>query len=594
MTVKVSNPHNQNLLLGIWKHFSTRRRIQLGLSFLLMLLSGVAELLSLGSVIPFLIVLTNPETLWGKPLVQQIIPILNISKPQQLIIPSLLVFILMALVSCVIRLTSMWSYGRLVAAVGTDLSCEAYRRSLYQPYQVHLERNTSQLIASMTSYISMTLVYINASLQIVSSSIVTIFLVSGLLVIDAQISVISFMIFIVGYSVIGSKTRSTIKTNGIRITEASNERIKAVQEGLGSIRDVLLSNNQEIFSSIYSNADRSHRKLEFQNTFLSIIPRYVLEALGMVVLALVGWLLVIQNGSSTTSVSLLGAIALGLQRLLPASQQIYSGLSALNSQAPGVQNILQLLNQPIPRINFDQKQFSLSRTINIQSVNFRYKPDSQEVLKNISLEINKGERIGLIGTTGSGKSTLVDIVMGLLPPSSGKIIIDGMDLHDKSHPGRLEAWRSSVSHVPQNIFLSDNSIAENIAFGVPKNLIDFDRIAYAAKLSKVSGFIESLPDGYLTNVGERGIRLSGGQRQRLGIARALYHDISIIILDEATSALDAKTEMEVMKSIEYLRSDLTIIMIAHRLTTVANCDRIIKLENGQIVSSGKPEILLKE
>lgn len=573
----------RNLLLGLWKHLSARRRVQFALNLFLMLLSGVSELLSLGSVIPFLIVLTNPERLWGQPLIRDVSSLLKISAPNELIIPTVLVFIVTVLISCLVRLTTFWRYGEFVASVGTDLSCDAYRRTLYQPYEQHLQRNTSKLIASMTNYISMTLIFINASLQIAASSIVSIFLVSGLLFIDFQVSLVAFLFFILGYSIIGSKARSTLTSNGIRIAEASNARIKALQEGLGSIRDVLLTNNQEVFASIYAKSDKSHRQLEFQNTFISVVPRYALETLGMVALALIGCFLVFQKGSSPTAVSLLGAIALGLQRLLPALQQIYSGWSALNSQGPGVQKILELLEQPIPQLNLSSNFQCLKKSIRIQSMYYRYRQDTPDVLKNISLEINKGERIGIIGTTGSGKSTLVDLIMGLLTPSSGKILIDDNDLHDKLSPSYLEAWRSSIAHVPQNIFLSDNSISENIAFGVPKNLIDNERVKFAANLAKASGFIESLPDSYLTDAGERGIRLSGGQRQRLGIARALYNDVSIIVLDEATSALDVQTEKEVIESIEHFNRDLTIIMVSHRLNTIANCDRIIKIEKGQMV-----------
>jgi ATP-binding cassette subfamily B protein len=215
-----------------------------------------------------------------------------------------------------------------------------------------------------------------------------------------------------------------------------------------------------------------------------------------------------------------------------------------------------------------------------------------EVLQGIDLEIRRGGRIGIIGSTGSGKSTTLDLLMGLLLPSAGRILVDGEDLHDPEHPERLSAWRASIAHVPQSIYLADSSIAENIAFGLPIDQIDMLKVRLAAEQAQLSGFIESSPSGYSSFVGERGIRLSGGQRQRIGIARALYKRCQVLVFDEATSALDNQTEVDVMEAIEGLSKDLTIVMIAHRLSTVQRCDRVIRLEQGQIAQDGKPADVL--
>jgi ATP-binding cassette subfamily B protein len=225
-------------------------------------------------------------------------------------------------------------------------------------------------------------------------------------------------------------------------------------------------------------------------------------------------------------------------------------------------------------------------------VRFRYAPELPEVLQGLDLEIRHGERIGLIGSTGSGKSTLVDLVMGLLPPSGGRLLVDGQNLHDPAHAERLAGWRAAVAHVPQSIYLADSSIAENIAFGVPRHAIDLARVKQAAEQAQIAGFIESSPEGYASFVGERGIRLSGGQRQRIGIARALYKKARVIVLDEATSALDTTTEDAVMEAVEELSRDLTMVMIAHRLSTVQRCDRVVRLDHGVVVASGPPSLIL--
>ena len=233
----------------------------------------------------------------------------------------------------------------------------------------------------------------------------------------------------------------------------------------------------------------------------------------------------------------------------------------------------------------------LRKCINLEGVQFRYGPQEPEVLLGLDMEIRLGERIGLIGSTGSGKSTTVDLLMGLLKPTAGKVLVDGADLHDPKHPERLVAWRASIAHVPQSIYLADGSIAENIAFGVSRQHIDLALVKQAAAKAQIASFIESSPEGYESFVGERGIRLSGGQRQRIGIARALYKKAKVLVLDEATSALDSRTEESVMNAINALSESLTVIIIAHRLSTVESCDRVIRLEHGVVEADGPPQLV---
>ena len=275
---------------------------------------------------------------------------------------------------------------------------------------------------------------------------------------------------------------------------------------------------------------------------------------------------------------------MGAQRLLPVTQKVYEGWAQSRSSKASLARVLQLLEQPLP-LGYQlptTAPLPLRQSIRLEAVHFAYAPELPEVLRGLSLEIHRGERVGLIGSTGSGKSTTLDILMGLLLPSAGKILVDGMDLHDPDHPERLSPWRDTIAHVPQSIYLADSSIAENIAFGLPIDQIDMVRVCEAAAQAQIAGFIESSPDGYNTFVGERGIRISGGQRQRIGIARALYKQAQVVVFDEATSALDTGTEAAVMESIEGLSRDLTLVMIAHRLSTLSSCDRVIELANGTV------------
>jgi ABC-type multidrug transport system fused ATPase/permease subunit len=482
-----------------------------------------------------------------------------------------------------VRLANLWLNGRLAAAIGSDLSCEAYRRTLYQPYRVHVQRNSSAVINTITAQIARTVVALNNLLQLTTASVVALALLTGLLLIDWKVALATATLFGGVYALLAVTTQRELSRNGQQIASASQQLLKALQEGLGAIRDVLLEGSQPLYLEIYRRADRVQRQRQAQNDFLAAFPRFTLEALGMVAIALLGGLLVLQRGSSGAVIPLLGALALGAQRLLPALQQVYAGWAALKGFNADLAGVLAMFEQPLPPSTDAAAPLPLVSSVELKAVRFSYSPDLPEVLKGLDLEIRRGERIGLIGSTGSGKSTTVDLLMGLLEPTAGQLLVDGCDIHDLRHPERLAAWRSAIAHVPQSIYLADSSIAENIAFGIPNKRIDMQRVRDAARQAQIAGFIESSSDSYASFVGERGIRLSGGQRQRIGIARALYKCATVLVFDEATSALDNETEQAVMEAIDGLSKELTIVMIAHRLSTVKRCDRVIRIVNGVAV-----------
>ncbi len=586
-----TNQSTRTLLLGIWGHLSRRRRIQLGLLLVVMLASGGAELVSLGAVLPFLAVLSDPERLWQQPLVQALAGRVGFTQASELLLPATLAFAVAAVVAAVVRLANLWLNGRLAAAVGSELSCEAYRRTLYQPYGVHVQRNSAAVITGTTTFISGSVVALTSLLQLLTAAVVATGLLAGLLLIDWAVALGAAALFGSVYGLLAITTRKELERNSQRIAAAAKQQIKALQEGLEAIRDVLLDGNQGTYVAIYRQADRPQRQLQVKNQFLGTFPRYALEALGMVVIALLGGLLVLQQGAGGVVIPLLGALALGAQRLLPALQQVYGGWSSLKAFNADLAGVLAMLNQPLPTQVTVAEPLPLRQGIRLAGVHFRYGPEQPEVLRGLDVEIRRGERIGLIGSTGSGKSTTVDLLMGLLAPSAGRVLVDGMDLHDQAHPQRLAAWRAAIAHVPQSIYLADSSIAENIAFGVPRDQIDLARVKQAAAQAQIASFIEASPEGYGSFVGERGIRLSGGQRQRIGIARALYKQARVLVFDEATSALDTDTEAAVMEAIEGLSRDLTLVMIAHRLSTIARCDRVIELGHGMLKRTVQPSAL---
>jgi ATP-binding cassette subfamily B protein len=587
----VSEPSTLTLLRGIARHLSRRRRWQLAALLLVMLASGGAELVSLAAVLPFLAVLSDPQQLWRQPLVQALAQRAGVTNVQELLLPICLAFALAALLAAGVRLLNLWLNGRLAAAIGSDLSCEAYRRTLHQPYRVHVSRNSSAWITAISQHTTLTVVALNALLQLCTAAIVAAGLLVALLAVDWVLALASASVFASAYGLQAYAVRRRLAANSAQVAEASRQQLQALQEGLGSIRDVLLGNSQAIFLATYRQADRPMRQRQAQSLFLGALPRYPLEALGLVLIALLGWLLVKSDGMASV-IPLLGTLALGAQRLLPALHQVYSGWATLNSTSAPLAAVLALLEQPIPEV-VAAKALQLEHSIGFAAVNFRYAPELPDILCGLDLTIRRGELIGVIGPTGCGKSTTIDLLMGLLEPTAGRILIDGRDLHDPNHPERLAAWRATIAHVPQSIALADASICENIAFGVPRAAIDMQRVRRAAVQAQIAAWVESSDAGYDTTVGERGIRLSGGQRQRLGIARALYRQASVLVLDEATSALDTPTEEAVMAAIEGLGRDLTIVMVAHRLSTVARCDRVIRIQEGILVADGPPAAVLR-
>jgi ABC-type multidrug transport system fused ATPase/permease subunit len=588
-----SDPSLRTLLRQLWGYLSRRRCAQLGAAVLLMLASSLAEVVSLAAVLPFLSVLTNPATLWSQPLVQLWAPRLGISSAQELLLPITLTFAAAAIGAGVIRLLTLWLNGRLTAAIGSDLSCEAYRRTLYQPYAVQVARNSSGLIASISTDVNRLIFQVlNPLLLLLNSALIVLALVGTLLAINWAMAVGAGLVIALVYAAAMAGSERPLKQLSHLQVVLNQQLIQALQEGLGAIRDVLLDGSQHFYAATYRQAEQPLRQFQAQAGFLSSYPRLVMEPAGMALIAGVGYLLVLQGGVAN-AVPLLGALALGAQRLLPMAQKVYEGWAQSRSAKDSLANVLALLAQPLPAEALlpEPKPLALNQSIRLEGVHFRYGSELPEVLQGLDLEIHRGERIGLIGSTGSGKSTLLDLLMGLLTPKGGQILVDGADLHDPQQPELLPAWRAAIAHVPQSIYLADSSIAENIAFGIPMDKIDMARVRQAAEQAQIAGFIESSQQGYNTFVGERGISLSGGQRQRIGIARALYKQAQVLVLDEATAALDNATEQAVMQSVEALSRELTVVMVAHRLTTVARCDRVIELGNGASLKIKTPSEL---
>lgn len=573
--------HIYSLLNRLWLHLNARRRLQFVSLLLLMLLASLTEILSIGAILPFLTVLSDPSKIFHHPAAEYFIRRLGVDSPDQLLLALTLSFGFAAILAGCLRLLLAWVTTRLSFATGADLSYSIYRRTLYQPYSVHVLRNSSEVINGIVSKAS-GVIYsvIGPVLSLLSSVIILTAIVAILVFIAPAISLIAFIGFGIIYSIIISLTRANKIKNSRIIARESTQVVKNLQEGLGGIRDILLDGSQSYYCRLYQSADKPLRSAQGSNQFIAQAPRYFVEALGMVLIAALAYAMARRDGGISLALPVLGSLALGAQRMLPSMQLAYASWSSIQGGAVSLRDTLELLDQPLPETIDRQEILSMEFTheINIQNLYFRYHSHGPWTLKNINLSIPKGGRIGFIGETGGGKSTLLDIVMGLLEPTDGVIKVD----KNVITANNIRSWQTHIAHVPQTIFLTDSTIEENIAFGQPKSQIDRARVIQAAKQAQIADIIETWPKKYETVVGERGVRLSGGQRQRIGIARALYKKADVIIFDEATSALDNETEQAVMESIEELNEELTLLIIAHRLTTLKSCTQIVELGDGSI------------
>lgn len=574
----------------LWATFSAKRKGQLALLVLLMLLSGFAEIFSLGALIPFLAAMVAPEKSFAHSFVQSSLKKIPqewflignpvgeyLLAPLNLAFVFALGFILAALLAGIIRLSLIWTSVHFVASIGTDLATEIFRRSLYQSYKIHTTRNSNELISGLTSKIAMLIVTINSLLTLIASIIIIIFLVGALLYINPQVTLASGAALGGSYVIIFFISKKKLALNSVLLNINHDKMIKSIQEGIGGIRDILLGGTQIMFTEIYRQADASFRQSNANIAIIGLSPRNIMETLGMILFALLAMILSIDSGGLASALPTLGAFALGVQRLLPALQQGYQAWTYLPAYKESNKKVISLLNQQLPDWvdNSKIKIMSFKKEIRFIKVQFRYTEKSKWIINNLSFKIPKGARVAIVGETGSGKSTVLDLLMGLLSPTNGKILVDGIELTEKN----IKSWQKNIAHVPQSIHLCDCSILQNIAFGVSQPDINLKNVENAAKHAQIDEFINKSVQKYNQTIGERGIRLSGGQRQRIGIARAFYKNCDVIILDEATNALDAKTEKQILNSIHLRDKSKTIFYVSHNKEIIKKCNFIINLKN---------------
>lgn len=549
----------------------------------LMLVGAFAELFNLGAVVVFLSIIAAPESIGRFPLLATILSWLGAETPAGWTYVVTALFCLCVLFAATIRLLLL----KKTVSFGFDAACELGSRlfflTLHQDYIDHTRQNSSEILAAVNKAQQVTGEVLLPAMQATVALILALFIVAGLVWIDPVVALSSGVALTGIYIATSMVSRTQLRRNSMIVARAQGMRFKVMQEGIGGIRDILLDRSQSVFTEAYDRAEADIRDARTTTALASLAPRYVVEALGIVVVAVVACVASLGAGGLTQILPVLGALALGAQRLLPLLQQIYSGWATTIGSRQVLFDLTDLLQRRVPPAAAAGVSITFENSLAIDRVGYCYNEGGRPALIDVSLTIPRGARVGIAGKTGSGKSTLMDIIIGLLEPTQGAIRVDGVALTAANR----HAWQRHIAHVPQAIFLSDASISENIAFGVRPADIDPERVRRAAEQAELTDVIEALPSGYETRVGERGIQLSGGQRQRIGIARALYKQASVLVFDEATSALDNETEAAVMRAIERLDRELTILIIAHRLSTLEGCDMVVRLEGGRAIVQEK-------
>ena len=566
----------------LWKYISIKKKKQFYFLTAGMIFSSIVELVGIGSIAPLITVFINPSILMNNEFARSIIQIIGVKNDKNLLFYVTIAFCNIAVLACLIRISLMWATTKFAFEMGSELSVKLFNSVLRQTYKYHVNMNSSEIIDGITGKSNLVIYsIIMPTLSFISALFLMIIAGVCLLSLFPIIGGVIILIFLISYLTLLALMRARLKKNGVNIAFNSSSAIKAIQEGLGGIRDIILNNNHALYFNRYCKADLSMRKSQASNFFLATAPKYFLETVGIVVLALIGYKMSIKDSSEMGSaLPLIALVAFAAQKILPLMQQAFSAWTTFSGNQANVEDILKILCQqvPLPLSKINNLGVKFEKEIVIENISFRYQSNRPFILKNINLRIKKGERLGVVGLTGVGKSTLLDILTGLLEPDVGFLKVDGVNISSSNAPD----WRLNIAYVPQNIFLSDASLWENITLCDVASEVNMDKLFRALRISQLNSFIDSLDAGIYTKVGERGIKLSGGQRQRIGIARAIYKESSIIILDESTSALDNETEAAVIDGLNLLKNNLTLIVVSHRNNIIKTCNNVIEVNDGMI------------
>lgn len=574
-------------LRDLYGLLSRQQRAKLQLLQVLVVLMAVAEVASVLAIGPFMALVGDIQQLQGDGPLARIYVAIGATDANEFLFIAGAVALLVLFLAAVISSLTLWRLSMYGAQVGADLGNRLYRYYMGQPWLFHAAGNSSQLTSKiaqecqrLSTGIIQPVMQMNA--RIVSAVLMTL----TLFVFNPWVATIGLLVFAIAYGVLYRTVQRRLQRNGQCITAENSQRFKLMNEGFGGIKDTQLLGRQAYFVRRFNKANTEMAGAMGSNQVLAQVPRFAMElvAFGSVI-ALILFLLKSYEGDLGSILPVLSIYALAGFKLLPSLQWVYTSFSQVRGNVAAFDNLyddLRASGNSASNLEVSNERWVPRTGIELKGIVFTYPGTDQPALDGLSLMVPANSVVGLVGASGSGKSTTIDLMLGLIDAQHGLLQVDGEPVSKE----RLRSWQNALGYVPQSIFLADATIAENIAFGVPPEEVDSAKVARAAKMAHLDEFVATLPQGLATRVGERGVQLSGGQRQRIGIARALYGDAEVLVLDEATNALDGITEKQVMDAIHDFAGQKTIIIIAHRLATVRQCDTIFLLEAGKVVDQG--------
>lgn len=583
--------------------FNPRERLWFYLLLCFMVLVAIAEVVGISSVLVLLNVLSDPEQISDSGVLSSLYDRLEFQTAYSFqVFLSVAVFVIV-FASLAIKAFGAYLVIRFATRRGYTISTRLFQRYLNQPYEWFLRQNSADISKNVLGQIDVLVgQVIIPMLRLTSGAISTLAIAAFLLAVDPYVSILSAAILGAAYTVLYLKLRSSFQSFGRDVLAADELRYRLVGEAMGGFKQVKLYGLESDYTGRFEVPARYRSDKLALNVTLGEMPRYALEAVTFgLLLALVLFLLLSNSGNLAATIPTLGIFAFAVMRLLPAVQQIYHSLVSIKGGEEPLNHIVDAYMKPLPKAAVDniavipdqiaRQALPVKRDLTLSNISFSYQLTDRQALEHVDMVIDACSTIGIVGGTGAGKTTLIDIILGILPITDGDLSVDGVPVTDENR----RSWQDTIGYVPQEIYLTDDTIARNIAFGIRQEKIDMPAVEKAARTAALHDFvINDLPDGYQTTVGERGVRLSGGQRQRIGIARALYRNPSLLIMDEATSALDNITERVVMEAVHNIRSDKTIILIAHRLSTVKECDKIFLMEHGRVSDVGTYDELVNQ
>ena len=563
---------------------------------MMILLMALLDMIGVASILPFITVLSNPDLIETNPFLNGIFnfsTLFGVKNNQQFIfVLGVFVFFIFIL-SISFKALTNYVQVRFVQMMEYSIGKKLVEGYLHQPFTWFLSRNSAEIGKTILSEVDHVIgKAMTPLIDLITRGIAAFVIIVLLTMVDFKIAMIIGLSFSISYLIIFYYVKNLLNEIGEKRLKNNEIRFTSINESFGAAKEVKVGGLEEIYINNFSNSAKIYANSNSTSLIIAQLPRYIFEAIAFGGIFLILLYMIAKTGTFGDALPVVTLYVFAGYRLMPSIQQVYGSFTQLTFAGPSVNklyNDLSNLKKLTANKDKDKGLINFDETISLNDIQYDYPQASRTALKNINLTIPSKSTVGFMGPTGSGKTTVVDIILGLLTPQRGNLAIDGEVITNQN----LRSWQRSIGYVPQHIFLSDDTIAANIAFGVKREKIDKEIVEKVSKIANLHDFVDKeLQEKYETIIGERGVRLSGGQRQRIGIARALYNNPKVIILDEATSALDIQTEKLVMDEVNKLRKDKTIIIIAHRLETISDCDIIFKLENGRLLSYGSPSEIL--